>query len=259
MEQERIVYLHDGSFEAMLHSVAVAVKSKHEICGVYAAEDYVPQLFEKTIVLSVDQQQVVRFFHYLQKLGTNVSRLAINGFLSEDSEAANHLYRLVLESLKVGPKIAKSYAHDSARYLHMLAQKVGREAHRFNGLLRFRILSDGLQYAPFSPDCNVIGYCAQHFKDRLKNVSWILHDTRRDIALFWDGKSLRQVNMDHEFTREVIESGEVPEGKLSASEKHYQQLWQSFQRNIANADRENKNLQRQYMPRRYWKYLVENP
>ena len=259
MAAQQTVYLHDGSFEGMLHAIASAIKSADRIRAVYGKKDYRPLLFDTPVVLTVDKPQALRLFQYLRSLQGKVDRLAINGFLSEDPEVGTHLYRMVQACLKSGSGMGQCYSHDSVNYLQKLSQKVGREAHRFEGLIRFRILEDGLQYAPFEPDCNVIGYCALHFKSRLTNNRWILHDIRRNLAVYWDGTSLQYVDIDEDFNEQVQTVGEVPEHMLNDSEKKYQRLWQMFHTAIANNDRENKALQRQHMPRRYWKYLTETP
>jgi len=258
MTARQTVYIHDGSFEGMLHATAAAVKSEDHVRGVYAEKDYRPLLFDTPVTLVLDRAQASRFFQYLRNLQGAAARLAMNSFLSEDPEVGTHLHRMVQACLKSGGGITHCYAHDSVRYLDKLSRKVGREAHRFEGLIRFRILEDELQYAPFEPDCNVIGYCARHFKNRLKNTRWILHDIRRNLAVYWDGQSLEYIDIDKDFSEQVQTGGEVPEHMLSGSEKHYQRLWQLFHTAISNKDRENLALQRQHMPHRYWKYLVES-
>lgn len=259
MMAKQTVFLHDGSFEGMLHAIAIAIKSKDKVRSVYAERDYRPLLFETPILLSLDKVQASRFFQYLKSLQGAAARLAINGHLSEDPDVGTHLYKMVQECLKFGGGVSQCHSHGSVNYLQKLSRKVDREAHRFEGLIRFRILGSGVQYAPFEPDFNIIGYCASHFKNRLKNVNWVLHDVRRNLAVFWDGRSLQYVDVDKELSDQVRREGEVLEHMLCSSEKDYQQLWQVFHTAIANKDRKNLDLQRQHMPRRYWKYLVESP
>jgi probable DNA metabolism protein len=254
---DSIIYLHDGSFEGLLHAVSAAVKSKKDVQAIYAEKEFSPRIFDTLITIKTDSQQALRLFEYLKKLKGTVSRLAVNGFLSEDPEVGIHLYRMVGQCLVHGSNATHLYTHDSIRYLDKLSQKVSSEAHRFTGLLRFRILEDGLQYAPFEPDCNVIGYCANHFKKRLKNQRWILHDIRRNHALYWDRVTLQSIEIDESFTCHVRQYGEIPESRLSEAERCYQELWKSFHSAIANTDRKNLGLQRQFLPQRYWKYLVE--
>lgn len=252
-----IVYLHDGSFEGLLHAVAAAVKSQQKVQGIYAEDGFSPQIFDTLVRIQTDSQQALRLFKYLKNIRGTAARFAVNGFLSDDRKVGMHLYQMVRLCLVHGSKATQLYTHDSIRYLDKLSQKVRFEAHRFTGLIRFRILEDGLQYAPFEPDCMVIGHCALHFKKRLKTRQWILHDIRRNHALYWDGDVLQSIDIDEDFTNHVRQHGEIPESKLSVEERHYQHLWKSFHTAIANKDRKNLDLQRQFMPRRYWKYLAE--
>ncbi|MFW6286708.1 MAG: TIGR03915 family putative DNA repair protein, partial [Candidatus Sumerlaeota bacterium] len=97
------------------------------------------------------------------------------------------------------------------------------------------------------PDHNVIMMLAWHFKQRLRAERWVIHDRKRDIGLAWDGKQLH----------EVLEFPETTEDILSHDEAFYQELWRTFTRSIAVESRKNPKLQRQFMPRRYWKYLTE--
>ena len=254
---KQVVYLHDGSFEGLLHAVATAVKSQQNVHGIYAEQDFTPQLFETHVRIKTDRQQALRLFEYLKNLKGTAARFAVNGFLSDDRKVGIHLYQMVRECLVHGAKATQLYTHDSIRYLDSLSQKVSFEAHRLTGLIRFRILENGLQYAPIEPDCIVIGHCALHFQQRLKKRRWILHDIRRNQALYWDGDLLQSIDIDEDFTSHVRRFGEIPDSWLSVEELHYQQLWKSFHTAIANTDRKNLDLQRQFMPRRYWKYLVE--
>jgi hypothetical protein len=58
-----------------------------------------------------------------------------------------------------------------------------------------------------------------------------------------------------------VQQGDPPPEKpeLGEDEAAYQTLWQTYFRNIAVRERRNPPLQRQCMPTRHWKYLVEVP
>jgi len=241
----------------MLTAVAVAVKSQAETAGVCAERDFVPTLVMDTRRIDTDRAQAQRLFDYLSSLGRLPARLAFNGYLSEDRLAGSHLVGLVRECLRHGERAANCFACEPVRALHNLNKKVSFEAHRLNGLIRFRILQDGLQYAPIEPDHNVISYCCHHFTARLKNHRWIIHDVTRGLALYWDRQSLQPITVDQAFTDHVVAHGEVPPEEMDEQEQRYQQLWQAFHGAINNSARENRQLQRQLMPKRYWKYLVE--
>ena len=250
-------YLYDGSFEGMLTAIAMAVKAQEAVHAVCPASGFVPSLFHAMVMIESDQAQASRLFHYLQGLPGQATHLAINGFLSEDRSAGSHLLQFVRLSLALSREASALYSNDAVRALHILSRKVSFEAHRLNGLLRFRILADGMQYAPFSADHNVIGYCADHFRRRLANRKWILHDLGRNLALYWNTETLQTVEIDADITDHVARFGELPKEQLTKEEHYYQQLWRTFHTSIANPDRENKVLQSKFIPRRYWRYLVE--
>jgi len=74
----------------------------------------------------------------------------------------------------------------------------------------------------------------------------MIHDVRRGLAVLWDGSNL-----------EEREGKAIPTVTLSTSEGDVQDLWRTFYDKVAITERSNPRLQRQNMPRRYWKYLVE--
>lgn len=257
MTSPQSIYLHDGSFEGLLSAVAVAVKARQPVKGIFPRNNSTVWLFDRVVHVAADQLQAEKLLNYLKSLGGEACRLFMHAYLGEDREVGMHLYRMVRLCLHHGAKATELHSDDSIRYLSMLSRRVGCEAHRLYGLIRFRMLKDNLLYAPFSSDCNVIGYLAGHFSKRMRNNEWILHDVGRNIALHWDGLQLQQIEVDQDFAEHVRRHGEVPVEHYTDDEHYYQQLWRSFHAAIANPDRENRKLQRQLMPRRYWQYLVE--
>lgn len=52
-------------------------------------------------------------------------------------------------------------------------------------------------------------------------------------------------------------NGQVKEELLHEGEDFYQKLWRSYFKHITIEERKNLKLQRQHMPRRFWRYLPE--
>lgn len=254
---EELIYLHDGSFEGLLTAVASAVKSPHPVHGIFAVSHYVPTLFANTLMIVTDREQAARLFHYLHRMSGDAAHLVIQAFLSEEPAVGGYLFELVKLCLERGGQALQLHTNHAVHSLLNLSRKVGFEAHRLNGILRFRILKDGLQYAPFQSDHNVIGHCAKHFQYRLATRRWILHDTGRDFALYWDKKQLRSVEIAPDFRLYAARFGELPDNYLTDEELNYQRLWRRFHMSISNTQRENKVLQRRFLPNRYWHFLVE--
>lgn len=254
---EPVVYLYDGTFTGMLHAVARAVKDGRAVKAIAPVQHYNPTLFDTVITLKSDADQADRLLQYLQKLHPLAANLAVYAFLSEESGVELHLYRFVQLCLRHGAQTLRYESHSAVAYLKGILHAVSREAHRYKGLIRFRILVDDLHYGPFEPRYNIISLCARHFRQRLAPCRWMLHDLRRNTALYWDTIELQTVDVDADFAAHVAFHGEAPEAELSENERHYQQLWRGFHDATSNPARHNPQLQRQGMPKRYWKYLTE--
>ncbi|MFV0435861.1 MAG: TIGR03915 family putative DNA repair protein [Desulfopila sp.] len=251
------IYLHDGSVEGLFTALAVAVKEGKPVKTVCGREDYRPGLFDALRVVTTDADQAERLFSYLRQLGGGVLELVIHAYLAGSGREGIHLYRLLRLSLDYRGRVTELHSDASVHHLTRLSRRLKAEVHRLCGLIRFRTLRGEVLYAPFQAEANVIGCLAAHFVFRLGEHAWILHDVDRDSALYWDGEELRRVVIDPAFVRQVRRTGEAPLAELAADELCYQQLWRVFHRTTANPDRRNLVLQRQFMPRRYWRYLVE--
>lgn len=115
-----------------------------------------------------------------------------------------------------------------------------------NGLLRFIKVEDNLFYASIHPDNNIIENLGQHFIRRLPTQNFIIHDKNRNIAFLYNTKEYS-----------IIDSSFITIPCISEEEKKYQDLWSAFFKTIAIKERTNSRLQMQYMPKKYWKDLIE--
>jgi probable DNA metabolism protein len=129
--------------------------------------------------------------------------------------------------------------------VHEASRAVLRERHRFLGLLRFMEIGDIL-YAPFEPEGNILPLIAGHFSARLGREKWIIHDTRRGKAAVYTPRRWRIA--DFLLPEEIT---------LSRKEEALRELWRQYFHSIAVRSRENPKLQRQFMPKKYWKHLPE--
>ncbi|MDR2159921.1 MAG: TIGR03915 family putative DNA repair protein [Treponema sp.] len=128
------------------------------------------------------------------------------------------------------------------------ACKVDREIERLKGFLRFTPVGggeDGLYLARCSPDHHVLPALAEHFTLRFGTRDWAVVDERRGIALLRRSEGAARLVPASLF------------GQPGPAADGYEGLWRHYHRTINNESRSNPALQRQCMPRRYWKYLSE--
>lgn len=156
------------------------------------------------------------------------------------------IYYYLKIAFKNGREVDKNWADDRIRKIKKLSKRVSRERHKYLGLLRFRELKGGILYAPFEPEYNVLPIMSSHFASRMKNKRWVIHDKKRGLAVIYK---------DNEWM--VIDGDELPEVKYGEDEKYYQSLWQKFFENITIENRKNEKLQKNFMPKKYRKYLIE--
>ena len=127
------------------------------------------------------------------------------------------------------------------------ARKTGNERHKLLGLARFQELKGGMLYCPLAPTCCVVPVMAPHFVKRLGSEEWVIHDRRRRIGVYYDRHEAVLVDIP-----KVLQRVDV-----SAQEEEFAALWKQYYRTIAIAERRNDPLRRQFMPKKYWPYIIE--
>lgn len=169
-------------------------------------------------------------------------------YLSEKDGVGTIIYQYLKLGWSIGPKIENFHSNSTVKTLHGIAQKVKIERHRMLGLLRFRLLAGPVEiyYAAMEPDNNILALITPHFAKRLSDQNWVIHDLPRGLAALYNQKEwiiTEAVDSENFITQEA--------------EEYYQGLWQEYFKRIAIEGRINPNLQRSFMPVRYWKHLVE--
>src|SRR5690606_35093326 len=74
------------------------------------------------------------------------------------------------------------------------AKKVAYEVTRFRAFLRIRRVDGDLYYAPIEPDHNIIARLIPHFTARYAGQKWFIHDRRRNLGAYYDGRECRLVS-----------------------------------------------------------------
>ena len=168
-------------------------------------------------------------------------------FLSHNEDKELLIFYFWLYSIKYGNQIfirrdipIISKAIDTINY-------VSRENHKMKGFLRFKELKSHFLYAKMAPENNVLPLLVKHFMKRLKNENWIIEDEKRKIMAIYDNHKLM-----------LVASNLVKiDTDLATNEEQMEKLWQTFYQTISIASRENEKCRRNFMPKKYWKYILE--
>lgn len=141
--------------------------------------------------------------------------------------------------------VRQQLAHSDVFAAVECIKKVGLEIHHLHGFIRFMETASGALYAPFEPDNDVCDLLIPHFRARLPEYAFVLHDVKRKKAAVYDGKSVFLA---------PLEKADV---LLSANETDWQTLWKQYYHAVNIPSRERLKQMRGYMPVRYWKYMPE--
>lgn len=248
-----MIWQYDGSFEGFLTTCFRIFEAKDDFAQICRSDEVYELNFNLTSITQVPNQLDLakRVWDGLERMaGIEGTELLRDAFLHRDEGAGDPLLGYVRLCVRYGDRAMKRLAEPVVRETERRALAVRREAHRFQGFLRFRALSEVFSlYADFKPDHDILPLLAPHFADRLGQRDWMIHDLGRSKALVHQGGVLQF------FEGVVLEIDPL----TSVEEQDFQELWQGFFRNISIPQRRNSRLQKALLPKKYHHLLVEQP
>ena len=250
-----LYYLYDGSFEGFLTCVFDVYYRKETPDRIANKKTFIP-LFTETHPVMSDKDKAVRVLDGLKK---KISKSAIDMLyyclLSELPDIESVLLRYIQKAFASSIPIEVNFADDDVLALSKLYKKVSNERIRMLQFVRFQKTSDGMYFAVMNPMYNVLPICADFFQDRYADQQWLIYDTRRHFGLFYDLKKTEMVRFEHPPVN--LKTGKISSIHQDDYEKAFQALWKDYLEAITIQARKNLRLQRQFMPKRFWKYLTE--
>ncbi len=249
-----MIFIYDGTFEGMLSAVFDAILVNEEIF-IETEENHTPRLFHEITKIQTSTDKAKRVSRkIIENMGTFTFSVVAYLFLSEDKERGTLAFHLIKEGLKHGRNVTSFLQNKEVAKAMGIRKKVANEKHRLLGLIRFSELSNNILYAPFEPDHNIITLLISHFKERLSADRWMIHDIKRGLAIFHENGTIQNIEFkDEEISKTNLETLYG----ISENEKKLSSMWKEFFKAVAIEERINPKLQKQYMPKRYWKYLKE--
>ena len=241
------IYIYDGGFISFIALVVELFKNKIIPNNIKLIGSYDKGLFDNEIFLKVDNEEKNVYL-----LKSKISKQALYGiynvFLSDNKNKEMIIYNFLINYFKYGNKVFNMRRIDSVNDLINISKYVRGEAHKLKGFLRFSKMKNNFYYAKFESTNNVIGILANHFSRRLKEDYWIIKDIDRGIYAIFDKKKVIYLT-DEEVLSLNLESID--------SEDIVEDLWKTFHKTIGIKERENKRCQQNFMPKKYWKNMLE--
>lgn len=238
------IYLTDGTPDCFYTAVFSACTDRE--CIVTPAKDLQLPLGVDLIEVKRDEEKCARVMRKLravdEKCLQEISLILRRGCAEREMTALNYI-RLIIE--KNAP-VREMLSHPAVLEARSAIRKVTGETHNFKGFLRFMEGSNGVFYAPFSPDNDILELILPHFLRRLPGQPFVIHDTARRKAALYN-------------TRDCVitQTDERVSVALSEYERGFQDLWKEYYRSVNITQRPHEKQMKGYMPVRYWKFMPE--
>lgn len=240
-----IDYLYDGTFEGLLTCIYYHYY-KEKASKICPASEYQTDFFSKHVKVQTDFSLFRKVYDAIaQKISVQTLSNVYYVFLSNHPDKENLILSYLVCGFERGRQIDSDYSLPAVYEMQKYAKRVVKEAHRFLGLVRFSEIS-GFLYSCIEPDNDILELIADHFSDRYRKEKFIIHDKKRSKAVFC--KNSRWCIGDFKFQKQL---------KFSETELFYRNLWKKYFIEIAVSERKNPKLQSQFMPKKYWKNLIE--
>ncbi len=251
------VYTFDGSFEGFLTVVFRAYDDKREPEAIISLDARAQLPMGEIVHVETSMHLAARVRNgIVERSDQNNLRLLHVTFLAESTETNVLLWRYLKKLFKEAPGSYFRNMLDAEVYeLIRTARRVKREAHRFQGFVRFQRTRDNMYVAAIDPDHDVVKLLSSHFRARFSDRHWLIYDTRRKYGIYYDMKSVQEVTMAAQVFD--LNTGYIKKQARSMDEDYYRTLWQHYYDAINIVERKNHRQMRSSMPGRYWKYLPE--
>lgn len=239
--------VYEDSFEGFLTAIYYAFYSKEDITSIdtNSYDDIDMLTTVKYLETDLEKYKKVK-----TAIVTKIDPLALSKiyslYLSNNNNKGIICYKYLKTAFKFGSDIHKHLYLDEVREIDLIERRVSLEAHRFTGFVRFSLINNKFLYSPIEPDNNILELISPHFQRRFSNEYWIIHDIKRNIASVYNKVSW-----------EITEMNDDIYNSLKNYNDEFEDLWKNYFISTAIKERTNPKLQKQYMPKRYWKNLTE--
>ena len=251
-----VVYVFDGSFQGLLTAIFESFSRKQNAVKLTEEYRFEPGFFDDVVRIHTEPNQAERVWLGLKKkIGTEGQQRFYQAFLSENSMVLQHLFNFAQYVFCSPDGYAENYGNADVLAITQAAQKVHREKHRMEAFVRFKKHQNGLFMAAICPDFNVLPLICLHFENRYADQPWVIYDERRNYGIYYDGNTICEVLLAHK--PRALTKQDVMENGLDNQERLYATLWRDYFRSTNIAERRNRKLHLQHVPKRYWRYLTE--
>jgi probable DNA metabolism protein len=251
-----LIFNYDGTFEGLLTCIFEGYNRKRFPESVIETGKQPQVLFAETVTIASDSIKADRVWKGIrQKLSAKNKQLLYYAFLSETEGIEMNILRFAQRLFENQFSVETDFGDEDVLHIVQTARKVKKEAMMMMQFVRFQQTKDGLYFCGIEPRYDVLPLVLGHFRSRFADQQWLLYDLKRNYGAWYNKNTVEEVVLT---TQEINKkTGQVSDNVLNEDDAFYQTLWKSYFEHISIKERKNLRLQRQHMPRRFWKYLTE--
>ncbi len=251
-------FIYDGSFDGLLTAVFEAYNEKILPDKIITEEESPGLLFEDNRFVDTDPEKSFRVLNgVLRELGASGVEDLKLAACSGQHDKGIVIFNYLRAVFKFGKKVESMYNLPQVMDYTSILHRVGYEIERCKGFIRFRELKNGILYAEYEPDNDITEYLMSYFSKRNNDDLFIIRDVGRNIFGLYNRETYIVGQWDVSGETESEALSESRQKFYSDADIMFTELWKQYYGTISVASRKNERLRRQYMPRRYWKYLIE--
>ncbi len=251
-----LYYIYDGTFDGFLTAVREVMERNESPEQIVTEDKLEGNLFLETRMIETDFCKAKEFLgEILKKLSQDGLKKVLYCYLAEEAGSEIMLCEYLRKVMAAPGNIETKLTDPVILKVQKLREKVAKEVCRFKGVIRFREIEPGFFYAPIEPDHQVTPLLAEHFRKRFADQRWFIHDRRRNCGILYDRNEVRFLKGIE--LKPELEDFTAEPSSFSKEENDWQNLWNVYFKSIEIKERSNPKLQKQHLPARYWKYLVE--
>lgn len=252
-----VIFTYDNTFEGFLSCVFFAYEHKIQPDLILSDTKQKPLFFDHTYHIVTEEEKSNRVWNKLNIiLSSFARRMLFSVWLSELPDMEMLLFRYICKNINSPSSIELNFGDPDVVQVSKIAKKVSSEARKIIQFVRFQQTKDNIYFAPITPKFNVISMATKHFKKRFADQEWIIYDTKRRYGLYYDLDTINEVTFDKRIL-DAFTTGLISDDKTSENEIFFREIWKTYFEHLTIKERLNLKLQKQKMPVRFWKYIIE--
>lgn len=239
--------LYDGTFHGFLTIVFDCFRTKTLPIKIFSEDLYINNFLDKVYHINTNEEKAQRVFNGIYKQIGYISLFySFYAFLSNYKNKETDILKYLCNGFEIGSKINHKLTLPYVSKVISMHKYALGECHRLKGLLRFIETDTNVFYSTIHPDNNILEPLGHHFMNRLPLQDFIIHDKNRELCFLY-----------HNNNYNIVDGRDFITPNASNAEKQYQSLWKLFFNTISIDERKNSKCQMQFMPKKYWKDLIE--